>query len=88
MLYKSLVTVKEVGKCGHGHKVGENFEIDGTTTNGKPCLEAATNLYWQAAALTGGANLPWAKGSDKSIVYTHCPDPNGVVFEVKRIPKK
>lgn len=87
MANKVLVTVVEArGHCGHGHKLGETFEIEGTRTNGKPCLEVASNLYWNAVALTNGAKLPWARGKEKDVTYVACPDPvNTIVFEVKKV---
>jgi len=87
MANKVLVTVVEArGHCGHGHTLGESFEIDGTKTNGKPCLEVATDLYFNAAALVNGAKLPWARGTGKEVTYVACPDPlNTIVFEVKRV---
>ena len=88
-MYKVLVKVVEArGHCGHGHKLGETFDIDGTKTSGNPCLEIAGNLYWNATALSNGATLPWAKGKDKDITYVACPDPkNTIVFELRRTLK-
>jgi uncharacterized repeat protein (TIGR04076 family) len=69
------------GSCAY-YKKGLTFQLTGFTPNGL-CDSAYAVISRDALALRYGADLPWKK--DNNTIHTHCPDPDGAVWEIKRI---
>ena len=77
-----LITVKG-GLCQGGiHKVGQTFRVGETTPEGL-CMGALDAIYPYLMTLEYGADLPWEK--EKGVATIHCPDPEGIVLELKRV---
>jgi len=73
--------ISQKGKCEAGHKVGDEFIIGQTTTDGL-CSWAFYTLFPFAEVLQYGGSFPWEKPG-RAIVA--CPDPsNPVTFELRR----
>jgi len=83
--YVVKISIKAVkGECIAGHKVGDNWLIEGGKTVGGICMGAWTAIYPYVRALADGAEFHWAK--DKDVVSLACPDAqNPVVFELRRL---
>ncbi len=79
---KIKATVVKAGDCRY-YKEGNNFEIGGFTPAGI-CNSAFLAIIRDAQAMRYGAKLPWEKDGK---VLTHCPDPEGAVWELERIEK-
>ena len=74
------------GECSTGrHKVGDVLVIEHATPAGM-CLGAWNALAPYVTALLFGANFPWEP--EEGTARIHCPDPNGITFELKRIGKE
>ena len=72
------------GRCEAGHKVGDEFVIGQTASDGI-CSWALNTLFPCAEVLQFGGSFPWEKDPGKARVA--CPDPdNPVVFELRRVP--
>ena len=79
---KIRIVVKD-GECQGGHHtVGEVFEVERTTPGGM-CLSAWDVLAPYVTALRCGANFPWEQ--ERGYALSHCPDPNGITLELRRI---
>ena len=79
----AVQVVVKSGKCqGHIHKVGQVFTVDDTTPHGI-CLGAWSAIAPSILTLLYGGNFPWEK--EKGCATIHCPDPKGIVFEIRRI---
>jgi len=79
--YKVIATVVKRGTCRY-YREGTSFELTGFTPKGI-CDSAYAVLSRDAYALAYGANIPWQTGPDT--LLTHCPDPDGAVWELKRV---
>lgn len=74
--------ISQKGTCEAGHRVGDEFEIGQTTSEGM-CSWAFYTIFPFAEPLEFGASFPWEKGKSKARVA--CPDPdNPVIFELRR----
>lgn len=86
-IYNVRVTViSQKGHCDLGHKVGDQWVIDGKTlkTTEGLCLFAYQSFQSMLVALMFGGVFPWEKDTDT--VSAVCPDPNNsVVFELRRL---
>lgn len=85
--YKVVVKViSQKGTCDAGHKVGDQWVIDGENAPTGICLYALYSLFPFVPAMSFGAELPWEE--DPNVTTIACPDPaNPVVFELRRVPK-
>ena len=79
--YKISAKVIKEGSCPY-YKEGLTFQLTGFTPNGL-CDSAYAVISRDALALRYGADLPWKK--DDNTIHTHCPDPDGAVWEIKRV---
>jgi len=78
-----IKVLSQKGTCEVGHKVGDEWVIDGKTPGGL-CLFAFGSLLPSLTPLMFGGSFPWEKDPDRTTVA--CPDPdNPVVFELRRI---
>ncbi len=76
------ITIKD-GKCQGGiNKVGQEFVVEGTTPEGM-CLGAWDTISSYVITLLYGGNFPWEKEDGYALI--HCPDPKGIIIELKRI---
>jgi uncharacterized repeat protein (TIGR04076 family) len=76
------ITVKQ-GQCaGKFHEVGQSFVVEDTTPEGM-CLGAWNAIAPYVTTLRCGGNFPWE--SQEGVTTIHCPDPNGITLEVKRV---
>ena len=76
------ITVK-AGKCqGGNHKIGQKFIVERTTPGGM-CLGAWNSIAPYVTTLLYGGNFPWEEGQGHTLI--HCPDPEGITLELKRI---
>lgn len=84
--YKNKIAVRIInqeGKCAAGHKVGDEFIIDGHVPTGM-CSWAFCTIFPFATVLQSGGDFHWEPDKDKTTVA--CPDHiNTVMFELKRI---
>jgi uncharacterized repeat protein (TIGR04076 family) len=80
------VTVKVISQKGHceaGHKVGDEWLVEGKTPEGM-CAFAFAAIFSLITPLMFGGAYPWEKDPDKTTAV--CPDAdNPVVFELRRI---
>jgi uncharacterized repeat protein (TIGR04076 family) len=75
--------ISQKGTCVNGHKVGDEFVISRTTTDGI-CLGAFGAFFSFLRTLMFGGTFPWSPDPDAATVA--CPDAeNPVVFELRRI---
>ncbi len=71
------------GKCQGGiNKVGQVFIVDHTTPEGM-CTGAWDAISPYVMTLKYGGDFPWEK--EKGFAEIHCPDPKGIVLELRRI---
>ena len=78
-----IKVVSQKGTCEVGHKVGDEWVIDGKTPEGL-CLFAFGSLLPTLTPLMFGGSFPWEKDPDMTTVA--CPDSqNPVVFELRRL---
>ncbi|MCK4368758.1 MAG: TIGR04076 family protein [Dehalococcoidales bacterium] len=78
-----IKVVSQKGTCEAGHKVGDEWVIDGKTPEGL-CLGAFNNLPPSLQVLMYGGSFPWEKDPDVTTIA--CPDAqNPVVFELRRL---
>ncbi len=86
MAQRSDVAVRVVsqqGYCGAGHKLGDEWKINGRTPEGI-CLSAFNALSPAVRVLMFGGSFPWSPDPDTATAA--CPDAaNPVVFEIRRI---
>ena len=76
------VTVKD-GVCQGGvHKVGDTF-IAGDTTPEGVCVDAWATIAPYAMVLRCGGDFAWSK--EKGAAEIHCPDPDGITLELRRV---
>ena len=76
--------IRQEGRCGFGHEVGDIILFDGKTIQGKICMHALNSFLPKVYALRYGAHFPWLEDPDVSI--SACPDAkNPCVFEIRRI---
>jgi len=79
---KVLITVKS-GKCqGDIHKPGQTFTI-GETIPAGICSGAWDAIAPYVMTLKYGGDFPWEP--EKGMAEIHCPDPKGIVLELRRI---
>ncbi len=77
-----LITIKS-GVCqGELHKVGDTFTVGETTPAGM-CWGAWDAIMPYVTTLKYGGDFPWAK--QKGAANIHCPDPEGITLEIRRI---
>lgn len=81
--FKVFATVVKQGSCNY-YKEGDSFPLSGFTPKGL-CDSAYAVLSRDSLALRYGANLPWQ--TSENTLLTHCPDPTGAVWELKRTPR-
>jgi uncharacterized repeat protein (TIGR04076 family) len=75
--------ISRKGTCVNAHKVGDEFVISRTTTDGI-CLGAFGALFPFLRTLMFGGTFPWSPDPEAATVA--CPDAeNSVVFELRRI---
>lgn len=77
---KILATVVKNGNCRF-YKVNDSFVLTGFTPRGI-CDSAYNAISKDAVVMAYGGKLPWEKDGK---VLTHCPDPEGAVWELKII---
>lgn len=76
--------ISQSGTCAWGHKVGDEWIVDGTTPAGV-CLPAFYALFPNLRVLTFGGTLPHSE-DNPDVNQVTCPDTrNPVVFELRRI---
>lgn len=75
---KVIAKVLNPGQCRY-YRAGQEFFLGGFTPKGL-CDSAYAALSRDAQTLAYGGTLPWQKGG---AVQTHCPDPVGVVWELR-----
>jgi len=76
------VTVSD-GVCQGGlHHVGESF-VAGETTPAGLCVDAWAAISPYVMTLRCGGEFSWAQ--EKGTVRIHCPDPCGIVLELRRL---
>ena len=82
--YKVVVrVVSQKGACSAGHRVGDEWVIEGEHAPAGICLYALYSLFPFIPALAFGGAFPWE--TDPDITTVACPDAqNPVVFELKR----
>ena len=82
---KVVATIKEIkGHCGHGHKVGDTFEISTRNTAGM-CGWLYHASFPNLFMMQSGGNV-WKEGAEKTIIMG-CPDrANEVLVEYKIVP--
>ena len=76
------ITVKSGTCSGAIHAPGQEFEVDETTPAGI-CLGAWESISASVNTLLYGGNFPWEK--EKGVATVHCPDPDGIILEIKRV---
>ncbi|MFQ5965376.1 MAG: TIGR04076 family protein [Candidatus Scalinduaceae bacterium] len=79
--YKLSAKLIKRGCCPY-YEEGTKYQLTGFTPDGL-CDSAYAVISRDALALRYGADLPWMK--DAHTVHTHCPDPDGAVWEIKRV---
>lgn len=71
------------GRCfGNIHNLWDVFEVKWTTPAGI-CIGAWDAISASIYTLLCGGDFPWEK--EKGVTRIHCPDPNGITFELRRI---
>jgi uncharacterized repeat protein (TIGR04076 family) len=76
--------VAQTGKCGNGHRVGDEFILTGKAPGGI-CMSALHCMYANYRVLRYGGQF---KGPDPYVCKVSCPDPlTTVIWEMRRIPK-
>lgn len=76
-----MITIKSGNCSANRHKVGDTFEVDEATPEGI-CLGAFGAISPYLFAMLLGTDFPWEK--EKGYAAIHCPDPNGIVLELRR----
>ena len=74
---KVLARVVETGQCRY-YREGQTFRLGGFTPAGL-CDSAYAVLSRDARVMRYGGKLPW---QEDGRVLTHCPDPDGAVWEL------
>jgi uncharacterized repeat protein (TIGR04076 family) len=79
-----IKVISQSGHCAWGHKVGDEWMVEGTTPGGV-CLPAFYAMFPDLRVLTFGGSMPY-HGDDPDVIHVTCPDTrNPVVFELRRI---
>ena len=82
----NIRVISQRGSCEAGHKVGDEWVIDGENAPAGICLYALYSLFPFVPAMSFGAEFPWE--ADPDVTTVACPDPtNPVVFELRRVLK-
>ena len=82
----SIKVVSQQGFCAAGHKVGDQWIVDGMGTPEGICVSAFSALYPSLRVLMVGGTHPWESDPDATMVA--CPDPaNPIAFELRRLPE-
>lgn len=80
-----IKVISQEGRCGAGHKVGDEW-IVGATTPGGMCFNAFAVLQSNIRILRFGGKFPWGRNPDS--LRLACSDfRNPVIFEISRIYK-
>jgi len=78
----SITITTNEGKCQGGfHQVGDVITIERGTPEGM-CMGAFGAILPYLTALRFGADFPWE--AEKGCAVIHCPDPKGIVLELRR----
>jgi len=79
----NIRVISQKGTCALGHKVGDQWVVDGKTPEGI-CLSAFNSLFPNLRVLRFGGSFPWE--GDPDVTTAACPDAaNPVVFELRRL---
>lgn len=71
------------GSCPNGHRVGEQYLVEGTTPAGI-CMGSFTACAPYLTALRFGASFPWEP--EEGVITIGCPDHiNQVVWKLERL---
>lgn len=71
------------GTCSDAtHAIGDEIIINDVTPAGF-CIDAWDAISSYVNTLRRGGNFPWEK--EKGVVSIHCPDPDGIIIELRRI---
>lgn len=77
------VTITD-GVCSGGfHHEGDVVDLDWTTPEGM-CLGAYMAVAPYAMAMLAGGSFDWETEDGAAMV--HCPDPDGLTMELRRLP--
>lgn len=77
------IKVVALNKCFNGHKVGEEWVIEGKTPEGI-CMSAFATMMPFLHAMRYGATLPYE--TDPDVTQVRCPDAaSQVTFEIRRL---
>ena len=80
----AVKVVSQKGHCEHGHKVGDEWIVNGGKTPAGICIGAFIAFATDIRILRHGGAYPWSSDSDATQIA--CPDSkNPVVFEVRRL---
>ena len=83
----SIKVVSQKGYCAMGHKVGDEWVINGYSTPGGICMGAFGAIFPIVGVMAFDGKFPWAKDPDCEAVA--CADAqNPVIFEVRRLRKE
>ena len=89
MAQQYKITVKVVsmkGSCAAGHKIGDEWVIEGDHTPAGMCMYAYNSLFPFTQVLSLGGTLPWEPDPDiTNVSCTNAAHP--VIFEVRRVPE-
>jgi uncharacterized repeat protein (TIGR04076 family) len=82
---KIVATIKEIkGTCGHGHKVGDSFEV--STRNTAGICGWLYHASFPNLTMMSAAQDIWKEGQNEKIVIQGCPDrKNEVLIEYKMV---
>jgi len=82
-----ITVVDQVGRCHHGHKIGDKWIINkGETPTGDKgiCLAAYGTLHPMIYAMLWGLSFPWEE--DPYSITLGCPDTvNHTTWKIRRI---
>jgi len=81
-----IKVISQKGTCDAGHKVGDEWVIEGEHAPAGICIYAFHAIFPFVTAMLFGASFPWE--TDPDVTHMACPDAdNPVVFELRRVPK-
>jgi len=85
----SIKVISQENICTVGHKVGDEWVINGKDCQWKApgiCMFALASIFPTLQMMMYGGSFPWEPDSETALVA--CPDPrNPAVFELKRTGK-
>lgn len=83
--YKIMVRVaSQKGTCAAGHKVGDEWVIEGDHTPAGICLYAFDSLFPFTQVLTLGGTIPWEP--DPNVTTVSCTNAERpVIFELRKV---